>query len=132
MFPIKNFWLFYSVYIAEYTTLIKKSNREQNDNFIAITPQLRRLLRETGIVNIQQQATVVDFSHGEPLHADMTEDLATVFKVAQPFLLKWQVTTQEEIDRLYPQMLEELDALDFCGLWWYLSAWGQKKRRGLG
>lgn len=97
-----------------------------NDNFIAIQPQLRRFLRETGIINIQQQATIVDFSHGEPLHPDMTEDLATVFKVAQPFLLKWQVTTQEEIDRLYPQLLEELAAPDFCGIWWYLSAWGQK------
>jgi ubiquinone/menaquinone biosynthesis C-methylase UbiE len=97
-----------------------------SDHFIAITPQLRRLLRETGMANIQQQASIVDFSQGEPLHADMIEDLATVFKVAQPFFIKWQVTTQEELDQLYPQLLEELDAPDFCGLWWYLSAWGQK------
>jgi ubiquinone/menaquinone biosynthesis C-methylase UbiE len=97
-----------------------------NDHFIAITPQLRRLLRESGIENIQQQATIIDFSQGEPLHADMIEDLATVFKVAQPFFIKCQVTTQEELDQLYPQLLAELDAPDFCGLWWYLSAWGQK------
>lgn len=35
------------------------------------------------------------------------------------------VTTQEEIDLLYQQVLAEMMLDDFSAAWFYLSAWGE-------
>lgn len=36
------------------------------------------------------------------------------------------VTTQEEANRLYLQTLEEMQSVDFCGVFFFLTAWGTK------
>jgi len=47
----------------------------------------------------------------------------------QPFLVKLGVITETEMDILYQQTLIELRALDFCGIWHYMTAWGNKPER---
>jgi hypothetical protein len=46
--------------------------------------------------------------------------------MSQPFMVKMKVATQEELDMLYRQASGEMMSDDFCGVWFYLSAWGEK------
>ena len=47
-------------------------------------------------------------------------------KLAQPFLLKMKVSTQEELNALYEQMLVEMLRSDFRALMYIVSVWGEK------
>ena len=49
-----------------------------------------------------------------------------VFGLAKPFLLKVAGLTEQEHERLYQQMQAEMLSSDFCGLWTYVTAWGEK------
>ena len=93
---------------------------------VGLTPMLSRFLRDTGCINIKQAAHAMDFSAGTPEHEAMRQNSMVVFKLMQPFLLKTKVASQEELDVVYQQALEEMMSDDFCGVWFYLSAWGEK------
>lgn len=93
---------------------------------VGMTPLLGRFLRDAGCINIEQAAHVIDFSAGAEAYEAMRQNSMVVFKLMQPFLLKTRVATQEELDRVYEQMLVEMLSDDFCGVWFYLSVWGQK------
>lgn len=93
---------------------------------VGITPMLGRFLRDAGCVNIQKVAHAVDYSAGAEAYEGFYESLKAGLKLMQPFLLKMGVTTQEEIDHLYQQALDEMKSKDFCALLYLLSAWGEK------
>ena len=93
---------------------------------LGITPMLGRFLRDAGCINIQRKAHAFDFSVGTEAHEAMYNNSQVVFKLSQPFMVKMKVATQEELDILYRQALGEMMSDDFCGVWFYLSAWGEK------
>jgi ubiquinone/menaquinone biosynthesis C-methylase UbiE len=93
---------------------------------LGMTPMLGRFLRDAGCINIQRKAHAFDFSSGTEAHEAMYNNSQVVFKLSQPFLVKMKVATQEELDILYRQALGEMMSDDFCGVWFYLSAWGEK------
>jgi ubiquinone/menaquinone biosynthesis C-methylase UbiE len=93
---------------------------------LGITPMLGRFLREAGCINIQKKAHAFDFSMGTDAHEAMYDNSRVIFKLSQQFLVKMKVATQEELDMLYQQALGEMMSDDFCGVWFYLSAWGEK------
>nr|MBA2287289.1 hypothetical protein [Ktedonobacteraceae bacterium] len=66
-----------------------------------------------------------DFSAESEAHLSMYHDWMAGLKLLQPFLIKMQVTNQEEADQLYQQALLEMQADDFCGMWYLLSVLGQ-------
>lgn len=90
-----------------------------------ITPMLGRLLRDAGCKNIQRRAHANDFSAGTEAHAGMYQDFMVFFKLVQPFLIKTGIVTQEEVDRLYQQTLEETRSDDFCAMAFFLTVWGE-------
>ncbi len=91
-----------------------------------ITPLLCRLLLNAGCQHIEQKPHVIDFSFGMPAYDSMYRNCEIAFLQVQPLLIKMGVATQEEIDQSYQQMLLEMRSDDFCGLWYYLTAWGEK------
>lgn len=93
---------------------------------MGITPMLKRLLHNAGYQNIQHMAHMIEFSAGTEAHDGFYHNLMVGFKLSQPFLLKWGVTTQEEFEGLYQQMLVEMQSKDFCAIWFLLTVWGQK------
>ena len=93
---------------------------------LGITPMLRRFLRDAGCINIQGKAHAFDFSMGTEAHEAMYNNSQVVFKLSQPFMVKMKVATQEELNMLYWQALGEMMSEDFCGVWYYLSVWGEK------
>lgn len=95
---------------------------------VAITPMLGRLLRQAGYQNVQHKAFAVDGSAGTKNHHQFYEDAEVVLKALQPLLVRTGVATQEEIEALYYQMLEEMRSDDFNCLWYFLTVWGEKSR----
>ncbi len=91
-----------------------------------ITPLLSRFLREAGCENIDLKAYVVDFSTGTPGYEIMYQNCVVAFKQVQPLLVKMGAATQEEADESYQQMIVEMLSNEFCALWYYLTAWGNK------
>jgi ubiquinone/menaquinone biosynthesis C-methylase UbiE len=91
-----------------------------------ITPLLGRLLYEADCQDIDRKPHVVDFSAWTEEHETMYQNCVIAFKLVQPFLIKMGVTTQEEADQKYQQMLIEMMLKDFYALWYYLTVWGRK------
>ena len=87
---------------------------------------LRLLLRQAGYQDIQCRLHAVDYSAGTEIHENYIQNVLIVCKLLQPFFVKMQLATQEEIDGLYALMEDELVAQDFCGLDYFLTVWGRK------
>jgi len=89
---------------------------------------LRRFLSDAQCQNIGQVAHVIDYSYGQETHEGYYHDLASAFKLLQPFMAKWKVATQEELDVLYQQTMAEMQSEDFCAIAFLLTAWGYKPK----
>jgi len=98
----------------------------QTGRFTGILPILSNLLRDASCVNIKLFSYVIDFSYGTEAYEGFRRDASVVFKLFQPFIIRMGVATQEELDRLYDQMLLEMLQEDFRGLMMPLTALGEK------
>ncbi len=95
-------------------------------NLGGITPMLRSLLREAGCVDIQYKAHAIDCSFGEEVHQAFCKDFFLGYRLAQPFVIRGGVATQEELDHLQQQLEWDMMQQDFRGMMFLLSAWGHK------
>jgi ubiquinone/menaquinone biosynthesis C-methylase UbiE len=91
-----------------------------------VVPMLGAFLRQTGYINVQHKAHVVDFSFDTEAHDGWYQNFTVSFQLLQPFMVKMGVTASEEVDQLYHQALEEMTREDFRAVWFYLSVWGEK------
>ncbi len=98
----------------------------QTGRFTGILPILGSLLRDVGCINIKLVSHAIDFSFGTEAYEGFRRDASVVFKLFQPFIIRMGVATQEELDKLYDQMLLEMLQEDFCGLMLPLTALGEK------
>lgn len=92
----------------------------------AITPMLPKLLRDAGYVNVQIKPQVIDFSAGTEVHMAVYRNFEIFFKVVQPLIVNTGIATQEELDRIYQKVLLDLMQDNFRGMWYMLTAWGEK------
>lgn len=93
---------------------------------VAITKMLAPLLEEAGYQCMQEEAYLIDFSAGTENYVSFFRDFQVFVELLKPFFLKMEVTTQEEIDRLYEQMLLDMYSDDFRGIWPFLRIVGRK------
>ncbi len=110
--------------LRAYQLVGRSFSPEEHHN--GLLPRLGRMLREAGFQHIQLKAHVLDFSKGAEAYNGWYQNFKTAFKLAQPFLVKTGVGTQEEVEALYQQMLEEMKEEEFCALWFFLSVYGEK------
>ncbi len=89
-----------------------------------ITPVLGRLMGQAGIRHIQQKPHVLDFSFGADGWQGMFDNIKVAGQLLKPFLTRFGVASEEEMDQLYHQVLTEMQREDFCGSWYYLTVWG--------
>jgi ubiquinone/menaquinone biosynthesis C-methylase UbiE len=122
--------------LTQYNRLLVQAARQAGQCFApagdhyGITAVLPRLLQEAGFQNVRQQAHVINYSAGMPAHSGMYENFRTFLKLVQPFLIRQAVTTQEEIDVLYAQMLEEMGANDFNAAGFFQTIWAYRPEGG--
>jgi hypothetical protein len=91
-----------------------------------LSPQLPRFLRNAGYERVQHASFAIDISAGMPSHEGFAQNIEIAATMLLPFLLKSGATTQEEFEEVYRQMELEMRSSEFCGLWFFLSAWGYK------
>jgi ubiquinone/menaquinone biosynthesis C-methylase UbiE len=98
-----------------------------------VTPVLEGLFTQAGIEGIRKKAYTVTFSAGSMAYNAMYQNCRFFFKLVQPFLLRTRDTfpeagipAQEELDRIYEQVLIEMLAEDFEGVLPLLTVWGTK------
>lgn len=93
---------------------------------IGLIAMLGRFLRDAGCNNIQRAAYAIDYSTGEKVHAAVCQDIQVASKLSQPFMVNIGVTSNQEWDTLYHQLIDEMEAETFTGIWMILSVWGEK------
>jgi SAM-dependent methyltransferase len=91
---------------------------------LGMTHMLPSLLRHAGYQPIRWAGHALEFSAGTPAWADFYRNIQVGYFLAQPGLVRAGLGTQEEIARLYQQMLTEMQAPDFCGMGNYLTVIG--------
>lgn len=94
---------------------------------LGITPMLPRFLRDAGYQDIRAAAHVLDFSVDTDAWLDFYRNVEVGYEMAKPLFVKLGVTTQEDIERVYQQMLIEMRAETFCGMWHFVTVWGYKR-----
>ena len=103
-----------------------KRSFSPNGRLLSITPVLQRLLQEVGCQDIRRTVYVSNFSADMEAHEAICKDLTTTYQHARPFLIASGVVTEADFDRLYQEMLTEMQGERFCALAFYLTAWGSK------
>ncbi len=93
---------------------------------IGITPVLPRLVRQAGFQEVQLRATAIDWSMGTDMYYPVFKDHLIAMDLLQPFLVKMQLASKEELERLYQQALAEMQQEDFGAVWTLLTVWGRK------
>jgi SAM-dependent methyltransferase len=92
-----------------------------------VMSRLSGFLREAGVGELHEQDYQLDFSVGAPAYGSNYDNYRIGYKLLQPFLVKAGVTTQEDFEVLYDQMVEDLLAPTFQGVCTYRSVWGRKR-----
>ncbi|WP_242527494.1 class I SAM-dependent methyltransferase [Ktedonosporobacter rubrisoli] len=85
-----------------------------------------RLLKQAGFERLEQQAYVLNCSAGTPAHESACDNWRTMLKLVDPFLLRQGVATQEELDLLYEQAMQEIYEPDFDCVSLIQRLWGYK------
>jgi ubiquinone/menaquinone biosynthesis C-methylase UbiE len=91
-----------------------------------LTPMLGVLLREAGCQNIQEKAHILNFSADTEAHEGYTQDLMIGYQLILPFLIQTGVTTKEEFEPLYQEMVGEMLADTFRAFSYGATVWGTK------
>lgn len=84
---------------------------------LAVTPVLSHVLREAGLVDLQEQILSLDYSHGTDLHKLVIADTIHVMQVSRVGLVKLGGIPEEQFDTLFEQMCVETSRPDFKARW---------------
>src|SRR6184192_1487479 len=103
-------------------------NPEEAAETARLLQQDRSITKEMGSLfpvslDLSHIHTVLDLACGP---GGWAFDVARVLQLLLPFLLRMGVTTQEEFDHIYQQIGVEMQEPEFRGLFFLLSARGEK------
>jgi ubiquinone/menaquinone biosynthesis C-methylase UbiE len=88
-----------------------------------VTKELVRLLRQSGIKNVQSHTYVLEYVAGTPESQLFFEDMQKTFRTALPFFKKW-LRVPDDYQETYQQALREMQQPDFLARWTLLTVWG--------
>ena len=93
---------------------------------IGITAVLGRMLLQAGCQHIQKKAHVFDLSAEAEDREGWFQNWTTVYDLARPFFLNMGLITDDEFKELHQQMVSEMLADDFGGVFYGLTVWGER------
>ncbi len=94
---------------------------------LSITPVLKQLVQDAGCQPVQSIVAEMNFSSGTPASSEIIQDLTQTYRLVLPFLVNSGVTTQQEVEQLYQQMLTEIQSDDFGAVAFSLTVLGKKQ-----
>jgi ubiquinone/menaquinone biosynthesis C-methylase UbiE len=97
-----------------------------NGRSIGVTIVLPHLVRNAGYQEVRHFMHALEVSRGTEAYMDFYRNSEIIYQLAKPYFLGTNVTTEEEFTQFYMQMLIELGAEDFCGMWHYMTVVGVK------
>ncbi len=112
--------------VGLHTSYLQKRLFGPNERNIGITAVLGRMLRQAGCRNIQKKSHVFDMSAEAEDREGWFQNWTGVYSLARPFFLKMGQITEEEFERLHQQMISEMLADDFGGVFYGLTVWGER------
>lgn len=121
-----------SLALAQYNLMITQAMRLGGQCFTPFGEQYgisavqHRLLEEAGFQQVQQEVSLINFSAGMPAHSATYDNFKTFLRLLQPLVLRYGLTTPENIEALYASTLEEMAADDFCAVAFFQRTWGTK------
>jgi hypothetical protein len=93
---------------------------------LSMTPVLKQLLQDAGCQQVRSRVAAVNFSAGTSAYEEVAQDIGQTYQLVLPFLVAAAVTTQQEVEQLYQQMLTELASERFDAVAFSLIAWGTR------
>lgn len=97
-----------------------------NGHVLGVTAMLRFFLERNGFNRVQERATVVNYSSGQPAHEFQYQNYVIGAPLILPYLLKHEVTTREEFEQITEHMQREMREHSFCSVSFLVTAWGRK------
>lgn len=94
---------------------------------LGLLPVLPRLLTEAGFMHLRREPHLIDYSYGEEAHDSWVQNLKVLYKLGQGFLTKvTNMLSEEEMNRLYDEVVAEMDSEGFSAIWVIMTIVGQK------
>jgi len=93
---------------------------------LGMTHAIPRLLRAAGYQDLHHQGHALEFSVNTAGWMDFYRNAEIGYRLGKPFYLKTGVTTDEEFEQLYQQMLIEMLSDEFFGMWHYMTFFATK------
>ena len=97
-----------------------------NSQHIGLTPMLPLFFKQAGCEQIQKQPYILDYSADAEAHQSCYENYRVAFHLMQPFLVRQNVATKEELEQLYDQIMLDMMSEDFRAVIYFMSIWGKK------
>ncbi|MGB8343343.1 MAG: methyltransferase domain-containing protein [Ktedonobacteraceae bacterium] len=94
--------------------------------YIGVTVEMKNLLRQAGFVAPRHRPIAIDLSTGQPTHQPLLENLVEALKLASPFLVRLNVTTQKKINTLHDEMKGLIGKEGFSAYWLLQTVWSTK------
>lgn len=91
-----------------------------------VTTVLPYFFRRTGYQDVRHLSHTLEYSLGTDAWPDLYYGAKVIGQQAQRLLVGTGVATVQEVEQLAEQMLIEMKAEDFCGMWSYITVLGQK------
>ena len=88
-----------------------------------VTRGLEATMHQSGLLNLQRRIHQLEYHAGTTEAQLFAEDIKRVFRTGLPFLRKW-TQVPSDYERLYQQMLQEMEQTDFIATWRLLTVWG--------
>jgi ubiquinone/menaquinone biosynthesis C-methylase UbiE len=92
-----------------------------------ITSLMEILLCDAGLVNMQRETAIIDFSAETSAHAAMYCFTSLLSHTVKQVMIHLEVASREEIEQLRQHMLHEMLRSDFCAMLFVVSVWGVKE-----
>ena len=93
---------------------------------LGITPMLRYFIREAGFEHMRSVPHLLDASFGSEHHGAQAQNNALANRGLLPFLLKLHMIDTQDFEETYEQSLSEMQAEEFCSIWYFLTVLGRK------
>jgi ubiquinone/menaquinone biosynthesis C-methylase UbiE len=124
--------LAYETLMGRFLQALDKADRTitRGGRMMGITLLLQPLLQQLGCQQIQEQATVYNFSANAPDYQLSVSDGLRFLQSVSPFLLTMQVIQKETLTTLLEQMQRETASPEFLGSIFFVSTWGRKPPAG--
>jgi ubiquinone/menaquinone biosynthesis C-methylase UbiE len=93
--------------------------------YTGTTALLSRALRQAHYQQVQYHAHVIDLSKGTYAFEHHYANFVVLMQLIKPFLLKMEVVTEEHFEALCREATIDLLSDNYCGMWYFLTLWGE-------